>query len=89
MSSIQVDDEKQQKSSRKLVVNSSKLIISGVIDGPLTGGLPKAVELYAMDSIADLSAYAIGSANNGPSDGPEFTLSGSIQGECWIVDGIK
>ena len=89
MSSIQVDDEKQQKSSRKLVVNSSKLIISGVIDGPLTGGLPKAVELYAMDSIADLSAYAIGSANNGPSDGPEFTLSGSMQGECWIVDGIK
>jgi hypothetical protein len=55
-----------------------QLIISGVVDGPLTGGVPKAVELYATEDIADLSIYGFGSANNGGgSDGDEFTLSGS------------
>ena len=54
---------------------SSKLIISGVIDGPRSGGTPKAVELYALSDIADLSAYGIGSANNGDgTDGEEFTF---------------
>jgi len=41
------------------------LIITGVIDGPLSGGVPKAVELYVTASISDLSNYGIGSANNG------------------------
>lgn len=51
------------------------LIITGVIDGPLTGGLPKAVELYVANNIADLSEYGIGSANNGGgTDGVEFTF---------------
>ena len=51
------------------------LIITGVIDGPLTGGLPKAVELYVTDDIADLSIYGLGSANNGGgTDGEEFTF---------------
>ncbi len=57
---------------------SAQLVITGVVDGPLPGGLPKVVELYACDDIADLSIYAVGSANNGGgTDGPEFTLSGS------------
>ena len=34
---------------------SADLIITGVIDGPLTGGTAKAVELYALNNIADLS----------------------------------
>lgn len=51
------------------------LIISGVIDGPLTGGLPKAIELYATRDIPDLSRYGLGSANNGGgSDGQEFAF---------------
>ena len=51
------------------------LVITGVIDGPLSGGLPKAVELYAVNAIADLSDYGIGSANNGGgTDGEEFTF---------------
>jgi len=51
------------------------LVISGVIDGPLTGGTPKAIELYALDDIVDLSTYSIGTANNGGgSDGEEFTF---------------
>ncbi|HEX9696592.1 MAG TPA: PEP-CTERM sorting domain-containing protein [Actinomycetota bacterium] len=57
---------------------SATLVLSGVIDGPLSGGLPKAVEFYATADIADLSVYGFGSANNGGgSDGEEFTFSGS------------
>ena len=56
----------------------SKLIITGIIDGPLSGGTPKAIELYALDDLNDLNVYGLGSANNGGgSDGEEFTLSGS------------
>ena len=54
---------------------SSALVISGVIDGPLSGGVPKAVELYVLRDIADLSIYGLGSANNGGgTDGQEFTF---------------
>jgi len=54
------------------------LIVSGVFDGPLTGGIPKVVELYATADIADLSLYAVGAANNGGgTDGVELILSGS------------
>lgn len=66
----------------------ANLIITGVIDGPLSGGTPKAVEIYATADIADLSLYGIGSANNGGgTDGQEFTFpSDAIQaGEYFYV----
>lgn len=51
------------------------LVITGVIDGPLTGGIPKAIELYVVNDIPDLSIFGVGSANNGGgSDGQEFTF---------------
>ncbi len=51
------------------------LILTGVIDGPLSMGLPKAVELYVQGDIADLSEFGLGAANNGGgSDGIEFTF---------------
>ncbi len=51
------------------------LVITGVYDGPLSGGTPKGVELYALNAIPDLSVHGIGSANNGGgSDGEEFTF---------------
>jgi hypothetical protein len=54
---------------------SSDLVITGVIDGPLSGGVPKAIELYALTNISDLSIYGLESANNGnPASGPEFTF---------------
>ena len=57
------------------VSGCGNLIITGVVDGPLTGGLPKAVEFYALADIPDLSAYGFGSANNGGgSMGQEFTF---------------
>ncbi len=59
--------------------SSNALIITGVFDATLTGGTPKGVELYANENIEDLSAFGIGSANNGGgSDGVELKLSGSI-----------
>jgi uncharacterized protein len=55
--------------------NAQNIRISGVIDGPLTGGLPKGIELYVGAAIADLSVCGVGSANNGGgSDGEEFTF---------------
>ncbi|MEL6841364.1 MAG: hypothetical protein AAFP85_18925, partial [Pseudomonadota bacterium] len=47
----------------------SDLMITGVIDGGLTGGLPKAIQLIAVNDIADLSIYGVGSANNGNGGG--------------------
>lgn len=56
---------------------SAELLITAVYDGPLTGGVPKGVELYAATAIDDLSLYGLGSANNGGgSDGVEFTFPG-------------
>jgi len=56
-------------------LEAQDLVITGVIDGPLTGGVPKAVEFYTLDAIPDLSIYGFGGANNGGgSDGEEFTF---------------
>lgn len=37
----------------------SQLMITGIIDGPLPGGLPKAIQLFALEDIADLSVYGL------------------------------
>jgi predicted extracellular nuclease len=51
------------------------LVITGVYDGPLTGGVPKGIELYVRADIADLSVFGVGGANNGGgTDGEEFTF---------------
>ena len=67
------------------VSDTVSMIISGVIDGPLTGGVPKAIEFYVLEDITDLSVYGFGSANNGGgSDGEEFTFSGSATAGTFI-----
>lgn len=54
---------------------AADLIITSVFDGPLSGGLPKGVEVYATADITDLSQYGLGGANNGGgTDGEEFTF---------------
>lgn len=68
---------------------NADLIITGVFDGPLDGGEPKVIELYAAADIADLSRYGAGGANNGGgSDGVELVLGGSAsKGDfIYIVD---
>lgn len=55
------------------------LMITGIFDGPLPGGLPKGVELFVLDSIADLSDFGISSTNNGSgttAPNPEYTFAG-------------
>ena len=41
------------------------LLITAVYDGPLTGGLPKGVEIYVINDVADLSVYGVSSVSNG------------------------
>lgn len=64
---------------------ASDLLITGVVDGPLSGGTPKAIELFAAADIADLGIYGVGLANNGGgSDGEEFTLSGGASAGSYL-----
>ena len=52
-----------------------RMLISGVVDGPISGGLPKVVEFYVLADIDNLAQYGFGSANNGGgSDGIEFSF---------------
>lgn len=58
-----------------IIPPTNSLVITGVYDGDLTGGLPKGIELYVINSIPDLSIFGLGSANNGGgTDGEEFTF---------------
>lgn len=43
----------------------AQLVISSVFDGPLPGGIPKGIEVYATEDIPDLSIFAFASVNNG------------------------
>lgn len=56
-------------------VSFAQMGITAIFDGPLPGGLPKGVELYVYENIADLSIYQLGNANNGgsPTNSP-FTF---------------
>jgi hypothetical protein len=68
-------------------VSAQDLIITGVIDGPLSGGTPKAIEFVALQDIPDLSRYGVGSAvNGGGSEGVEFTFPAiSITKDTFIL----
>ncbi len=57
------------------IAEAQDIRLVGVIDGPLSGGVPKGIEFYVGSDIADLSVCGFGSANNGGgSDGEEFTF---------------
>ncbi len=64
----------------------ASVMITGVFDGPRSGGTPKGVELYVLHDIADLSSYGIGSANNGGgTDGEEFQFPAiSVNGGTFL-----
>ncbi|MFK7790433.1 MAG: PEP-CTERM sorting domain-containing protein [Phycisphaeraceae bacterium] len=67
---------------------SADLILTGIIDGTLSGGTPKAIELYATADIADLSIYGVELVSNaGSSAGAvETAFSGSLlKGEFYYV----
>lgn len=61
-----------------LKFSNAQMVITGIADGPLSGGTPKVIELYPYEDIADLSIYGVESANNGgAASAPELVLSGS------------
>ena len=61
------------------------MVITGVFDGPLTGGTPKAVEIYVINNISDLSTFGFGSANNGGgTDGEELSFTGAANAGDFI-----
>lgn len=41
------------------------MVLTGVFDGPLPGGVPKLIEIYVINDIPDLSLFGVESANNG------------------------
>ncbi len=51
------------------VTGGTDLILTGIMDGPLSGGTPKVLELYAANSIADLSQYSLYVYSNGGTTG--------------------
>ena len=56
-------------------VCASSLMIAGAFDMDLFGGVPKGIELYAVNAISDLSRYGIGIAyNGGGTAGQQFTF---------------
>lgn len=70
------------------------LYFLGSIDGPLSGGTPKGVQLCASASIADLSVYGLESVTNGSgASSAEYTLPADPlnAGECiWIAsEGVE
>jgi len=66
------------------------LYIEGVIDGPLSGGTPKAIQLCANAPISDLSIYGLETAVNGAAaDGEDYTFPADAlaSGDCIWVTG--
>ena len=63
------DDEVSAEEAANVTTDSpvinSDLIITGIMDGPLSGGTPKALEIYAINDVADISSYTVQFAGNG------------------------
>lgn len=58
-----------------LPLHSQRVILTGIVDGDATGGLPKAIELY-VEGTVDLGNYTIVRYANGGTSGTPLSLSG-------------
>lgn len=67
----------------------AQLMLTGILDGDLAGGTPKAIELFANESIADLSQYGFENAANGAAStgAPDFIFTGSAQTGSYLYVG--
>lgn len=68
-------------------IANGQIVITGVYDCTLVGGIPKGIELYCCSDVGDLDEYGIASANNGGgSAGVEFYFpsTGPIPGGTYI-----
>ena len=62
-----------------MMAGPGAMVLTGVIDATLTGGTPKAVEVYVTEDISDLGLFGIGFANNGGgTDGEEFSFPDGV-----------
>lgn len=60
---------------KNTVESCGKLLITGILEGDMIGGLPKVIEFKVLDDILDLSVYGLGISNNGGgSDGIEYNF---------------
>jgi hypothetical protein len=66
----------------------ASLILTGYMDGTLTGGEPKAAELYASAAIPDLSLYAVSRAGNGSPTFDTITVNHILSGSAAAGDFI-
>ena len=53
---------------------TNSMVITGVFDGPLTGGTPKGVEIFVLKDIPDLTKFGLSSITNGAG-----TLGGTVE----------
>ncbi len=61
------------------------LIITGVMDGPLSGGTPKVVEVYVVNDIADLSSHVLKiQTNSNTSWSNPYTFEGAASAGDFI-----
>lgn len=70
-------------------LQAQRVMISGIIDATLPGGLPKAVELYFLEDVSDLSEISIRKYANGSSTPTTASaLSGSANaGDYYYING--
>lgn len=68
------------------VTTNADLIITGIVDGDLSGGTPKAIELY-IDGTEDLSNYILQRSANGGAFTSNTTLSGIYSDEFVYLVG--
>lgn len=65
---------------------NASIIITGIVDGDLSGGNPKAIELY-IDGTEDLSNYSLERSSNGNPFASVLALSGSYTDEFVYIVG--
>lgn len=64
----------------------ASVLITGIIDGPLSGGSPKAIELY-ISGTENLSDYRLERSSNGGAFGSPLSLSGTFTDEFAYLVG--
>ncbi len=69
-------------------VGSSQIVITGLMDGDLTGGNPKVIELYVNGTI-DFSEYSLWRSSNGGPFEFEFDLSGTFSDRFVYLGGTS
>lgn len=69
-------------------VGNSQVIITGIMDGDLSGGNPKVIELYVNGTI-DLSEYSLWRSSNGGDFAYQFDLSGTFTNRFVYLGGTS